>query len=177
MNQQIHLTTGYNLYELIFKQKVYYLPGCLSSILDANDKEVEDDDEEVEDDDKEVENEDNKEEEEEEENNEEKDQQEEDNKEDEEEEEDEQEEDDEEDSLIEPSTHQSTSIQLKLPSTDIMLAKVRKCTATARKKMFTANTKAYILTIAANAKKKDVHVLPTVILDQGRTHIRIQYKS
>jgi len=41
---------------------------------------------------------------------------------------------------------------------------------------FAANAKAYVLTVAANAKKKGVHVLPTDILGQGSTHVRIQYK-
>jgi len=33
-----------------------------------------------------------------------------------------------------------------------------------------------VLTVAANAKKKGVYVLPTAILGQGSTNVRIQYK-
>jgi len=39
-----------------------------------------------------------------------------------------------------------------------------------------ANAKAYVLTVAANAKKRGVHVLPTAILGQGSTHVRFRYK-
>lgn len=46
MNQQIHSTTGYSPYEVVFKQKVHYLSGRLSPILDANNEEVEDEQEE-----------------------------------------------------------------------------------------------------------------------------------
>jgi len=41
---------------------------------------------------------------------------------------------------------------------------------------FAVNAKAYVLTVTTNAKKKDVHALPTAILGQGSTYVRIQYK-
>ncbi|KAF8428744.1 hypothetical protein EV426DRAFT_677359 [Tirmania nivea] len=122
MNQQIHSTTGYSPYEVVFKQKVYHLPNHLSTILDANNEEVEDDDKKAEDEDN-KDNEDNQDEEEKDKEEEEEEEEDDDEEEDEQEEDDKEEDEQEEDSLNELSS-QSTPIQLKLASTDIMLAKV-----------------------------------------------------
>ncbi|KAF8416602.1 hypothetical protein EV426DRAFT_721720 [Tirmania nivea] len=143
MNQQIHSTTGYSPYEVVFKQKVHDLPARLSQILDENDDYDEDEQEEDEQenrssDEQEGHSSDEQEEDKQESHN--NDEQEEDEQEghsNDEQEEDEQEshsndeqEKDKEDNQDEPQT---TPIQL--PSTDVMLAKVRKRTTTARKQM------------------------------------------
>jgi len=41
---------------------------------------------------------------------------------------------------------------------------------------FAANAKANVLNVAANAKKKIIHALPTAILGQDSTHVGTQYK-